>query len=65
MTDYEYLEDMFESDFGTNDSVYRRWYKRRISHETGICDRCPWHRGENGFDRKKRTDRYKTERKGR
>ena len=45
----------------SNSSVWKKAHKRRVSQETGKCDRCPWHKRENaGLSRDPRTDKYKT-----
>lgn len=36
-----------ELEITTNNSVYRKLYKRFVSRQIRKCDRCGWHRGEN------------------
>jgi hypothetical protein len=49
-----------------NNRLYKRAQKRVVSGETGKCDRCPWHAGENaGLSRQPRDDKYKGRRRER
>jgi len=49
-----------------NNRVYKRARKRVVSRETGKCDRCPWHRGENsGLSRQPKDDKYKSRKRER
>lgn len=44
----------------TNSSVFKKIYRRKECRNTGRCDRCPWHGGENaGIGRKPKDDVYK------
>mgnify|MGYP006902041236 CR=1 FL=1 len=49
-----------------NNRVYKRARKGVISRETGKCDRCSWHRGENsGLSRQPKDDKHKSRRRER
>jgi hypothetical protein len=48
----------------TSSSVDRKVRRKRIAKATGGCDRCPPHGIEN-VGRRPRSDRHKTETKGR
>jgi hypothetical protein len=34
-------------DVEVNPTVYRKLYKQYVSRNTGKCERCRWHNGEN------------------
>jgi hypothetical protein len=48
----------------TNSNVDKKLRRRRIANETGGCDRCPPHNGENYRlkGRKPKSDKYKNKR---